>query len=174
MQKNILLIILISLQLWGKKQTFECVTVIDGDTMYALNNSGDTVKIRLWGVDCPERGQPYGDSATLFVKRCCDYATIQIDSIDTDPYGRIVAKVFYVVSQESDNSFASLSDTLLYHGLAWWSNRYAPNEKQYEHLENSARVAKRGLWAFKRAKTPWVWRKMSKRERQRQRKRFRR
>ena len=42
--------------------TGQVVGVIDGDTIEILHN-GKAQRIRLQGIDCPEKGQPYGNNA---------------------------------------------------------------------------------------------------------------
>ncbi len=37
------------------------IHVADGDTITVLNNSNRQIKIRLNGIDCPEKAQAYGN-----------------------------------------------------------------------------------------------------------------
>ena len=43
-------------------------------------------------------------------------------------------------------------------GMAWWYERYAPDEVQLREAQEDAREAKRGLWAEAMAVAPWDWR----------------
>ena len=43
----------------------EVISIYDGDSLQIRNIKGEIVKIRVYGVDCPEIGQPYGDEARL-------------------------------------------------------------------------------------------------------------
>jgi len=40
------------------------IKVIDGDTIDVLADDQETIRIRLHGIDCPERGQPFDNNAT--------------------------------------------------------------------------------------------------------------
>jgi len=70
-----------------------CDYVVDGDT---LDVSG-VGRIRLVGIDTPERGQPGYQNATDFVKSKCLGKTLYLDIDDAenkDKYGRILAVVY--------------------------------------------------------------------------------
>ena len=64
--------------------------VIDGDTIIL----SDKTKLRLWGVDAPEKGEEGADKATLFLRNLVDQKRISYTKIDTDKYGRTVARIF--------------------------------------------------------------------------------
>lgn len=118
------------------------IRVIDGDTFQV----GDT-RVRLFGIDAPENGQPCTDQAGR-VMDCGDWVTIQIASlydgrtaacaeIEKDRYGRSVATCSV---QGRDVGTQIVSD-----GLAWAFLRYSD---AYALDEKSAAVAGRGIWAF--------------------------
>jgi len=44
--------------------TAKVIKMVDGDTIDVLTDDNQTIRIRLNGIDCPERGQPYGNNAT--------------------------------------------------------------------------------------------------------------
>lgn len=75
--------------------------VVDGDTLVVRIDLGFTVwkelRLRLAGVNTPERGMPGADEATSFVQRALsdvDFIMIKTNAIDI--YGRYVAHVFYL------------------------------------------------------------------------------
>lgn len=126
------------------------VGVTDGDTVKVLVDRRE-VKVRVWGIDCPEGGQAFGKAAK---KRCSDLVfgkPVDLETKDVDRYGRTVAKV--------SAGGVDLGAELIRSGLAWWYERYAPNESLYGRLEREARAAKRGLWADAAPVAPWEWRK---------------
>jgi len=45
--------------------TGQVVGIVDGDTIDVLHN-GKTERVRLYGIDCPEKKQPYGKKAKWF------------------------------------------------------------------------------------------------------------
>ncbi len=44
------------------------IHIADGDTITVLNETNEQVKIRLKGIDCPEKSQAFGNQAKLFTK----------------------------------------------------------------------------------------------------------
>lgn len=166
-RNSILLLLLFAAAIFsGEPIKMHCYKVVDGDTIYGITEEGDTLKVRLWGIDCPEQGQPYGDSATQFVKERCEGKQVSIHKVNTDRYGRIVARVFfpfkYIAGHTKNIGIETL---LLSSGLAWWDIRYAPDEEGYHHSMETAQVHNLGIWSIPRAIAPWEWRKMSKKER---------
>lgn len=65
--------------------------IVDGDTFYM---AGQDVRIRVWGLDAPERGDPEGPTATNAFSELIAGRTLSCDLIDTDRYGRPVARCF--------------------------------------------------------------------------------
>jgi endonuclease YncB( thermonuclease family) len=131
------------------------VDVADGDTITAEPaEGGDRIKIRLHGIDTPERKQPYGESARGYTVKAALYrqATIHPQSQGKDRYGRIVAIV------EIDGA-GVLQEMLLEAGLAWVYPQYCKNCEAWEALQDEARAQGKGLWADEGAVPPWEWRK---------------
>jgi micrococcal nuclease len=55
---------------------------------------GNQTKIRLWGIDAPERAQPLGKESKAFLEKLTLGKEAIIAEMDRDQYGRIVAEVF--------------------------------------------------------------------------------
>lgn len=64
--------------------------VVDGDTLILT----DDTRLRLWGVDAPEKGEKGADQATFFLDDLVDQKQITYTILDNDKYGRIVARIF--------------------------------------------------------------------------------
>lgn len=129
--------------------TAKIIGVKDGDTVeILLDNKRQTV--RLAHVDCPERNQPFGTKAKLFVSEFCfgKEVTVVIAG-KPDRNGRWIAEIFY----KNQN----LGKELVRNGLAWHFKRYSKNQN-YAELEIAARRKKIGLWQDKNAVEPWNWR----------------
>jgi endonuclease YncB( thermonuclease family) len=88
---SILLGLLLPSLLWA--WTGEVVKIADGDTITVLKGN-TTVKIRLYGIDCPERGQAFGQKAKQFTASMVFRRYVKIEPVDTDRYGRTVAWVY--------------------------------------------------------------------------------
>jgi len=131
--------------------TGKVVGVSDGDTIKVMRE-GRAVKVRLQGIDCPEKKQAYGTRAKQYTSHMAFGNKVTVQIKDYDRYGRIVGEVIL-----PDGS--SLNKELVYVGLAWWYRKYAPNDRTLKALEAGAREAKRGLWADKNPIPPGEWRK---------------
>ncbi|MFC1654580.1 thermonuclease family protein [Myxococcota bacterium] len=131
--------------------TGKVVGVSDGDTIKVLR-LGQQVKVRLSGIDCPEKRQPFGKRAKRFTSDLVFAKTVTVKVQDIDRYKRIVGEVIL-------KDGTSLNQELVRAGLAWWYQRYAPDDKQLERLEQLARKNKHGLWADPDPVPPWEFRK---------------
>ena len=131
--------------------TGEVVGVIDGDTIEVLHN-GKAQRVRFYGIDCPEKGQPFGNNAKQATSAMvfAQYVTLEIHG--KDKYGRILADVLL-----ADGT--NVKHELVKDGWCWWYRKYAPENTTLENLETEAREAKRGLWAAPESIPPWEWRK---------------
>jgi endonuclease YncB( thermonuclease family) len=68
------------------------VKVSDGDTIQVMQN-GHALKIRLAGIDCPEKGQPFGQAAKRFVLDLVAQKAVTVQVETKDRFGRSVAEV---------------------------------------------------------------------------------
>lgn len=130
--------------------TGRVVGVSDGDTIEVMH-AGRAEKIRLYGIDCPEKSQDYGQRAKQFTSDRVYAQQVTVVPHDTDRYGRTVAEVFGADRR-------SLNEALVAAGLAWWYQRYAPQETRFRRLEAAARSRGEGLWADRQPQPPWEYR----------------
>ena len=128
------------------------VGITDGDSIKVLRND-QQVKIRLYGIDCPEKGQPFGKAAKKFTSSLAAGKTIKVDPVTKDRYGRTVAMV-YVNDQ-------SLNESIIRAGYAWVYKQYCREPFCYDWFrhEATARERKKGLWREPGAIPPWEWRR---------------
>ncbi len=136
--------------------TGRVIGVSDGDTITVLHN-GKGERIRLHGIDCPEKRQAFGNRAKQFTSNLVFAKTVTVQAVDRDRYGRTVGVVLLPDGR-------SLNHELVRAGLAWMYRRYT-NDQSLSDLEEEARVARRGLWADPDAVPPREWRIMRKRYR---------
>lgn len=69
------------------------IKVADGDTVTIVDDSGTKHRIRLMGIDAPEKNQPYGDVSTQGLVELVSGKTVTIEYEKRDRYKRIVGKV---------------------------------------------------------------------------------
>jgi len=147
----------------NKKMTSELVKgvisrVADGDTVTFVpdDKSEDEWKIRLAEIDAPESDQPGGKESTQFLKDMALLKDAKIKVINTDRYGRKVAKVY--VGRKCMNK------AMLQEGLAWHYKDYSKST-EYRQLMESAQSQKKGVFRQKNPIPPWEWRKQKKADR---------
>ena len=128
------------------------MSVLDGDTIEVLHNTHPE-RIRLSGIDCPEKGQAYGNRAKQAASALVFGRDVMLDTHGQDKYGRSLADV---ISRDGTN----VNHELVKEGWCWWYRKYAPGDTVLEGLENDARKAKKGLWADPQPVPPWEWRQL--------------
>lgn len=121
------------------------VGVTDGDTIKVMRK-GSPVSVRLDGIDCLEKSQPFGTSAKQFTADLAFDETVTVVEKGTDRYRRIIA---VVVLRDG----RVLNEELLRAGLAWVFVKYCRDERYYK-LEVEARNRRAGLWADTEAVAP--------------------
>src|SRR5574341_193527 len=106
-----------SLGAHGREFKGQVVGVSDGDTI-TVRSGLQTIKVRLWGIDCPEKRQAFGARAKQFTSEQVFGETVTIVPVDVDRrYGRLVGEVVLADGQ-------SLNRELVAVGLAWWYRKY--------------------------------------------------
>ncbi|MBD5418326.1 MAG: thermonuclease family protein [Desulfovibrio sp.] len=121
------------------------VRVADGDTITVLVPGNQQEKVRLYGIDCPEKGQAFGQKARRFTADRVAGRNVTVSVLDTDRYGRAVG----VVKTEDGRI---LNQELLANGYAWLYTRYCTASfcSEWQAQEMRAKKAKAGLWADRR------------------------
>lgn len=127
------------------------VGVSDGDTITVMHE-GKGEKVRLYGVDCPEKHQDFGQKAKQFTSDLVFGKTVDVKPMDTDRYGRTVGIVSY--------DGVSLNAELIRSGHAWVYRQYCrePRCKEWEFIEAKAKDEKNGLWSIPNPIPPWDFR----------------
>lgn len=130
------------------------VGISDGDTLTVLVDQSP-VKVRLWGIDTPEKTQAYGAKAKLALSEMAFGKQAVVEVRDIDRYGRSVGWVT-VAGKPINLALVQL-------GMAWWYQKFAPRADDLRDAEAKARAAKLGLWADPEPQPPWLFRKDRKR-----------
>jgi endonuclease YncB( thermonuclease family) len=143
--------VLVPLLGYAEQFTGKVVGILDGDTISVLRG-GKAVKVRLHGVDTPEKAQAFGTQARKFTGDLAFQRDVTVQIRATDRYGRLVGEVLLPDGR-------NLNQELVKAGMAWWYRQYAPNDTTLAQLEAEARTARRGLWVDAHPVPPWQWRK---------------
>jgi micrococcal nuclease len=129
--------------------TWYVVSVHDGDTVRAIDEQKIEHRVRLAGIDAPERGQAFSRVARDRLRELALRQRVVVRVKEKDKYGRQVATL--------EAGGRDLGKQLVAEGLAWHYTRYSDDE-DLAAAEAEARAARRGLWADPDPVPPWVWR----------------
>ncbi|ACC97757.1 Putative nuclease [Elusimicrobium minutum Pei191] len=132
------------------------VKVSDGDTVTLLSPQREKIKIRLYGIDAPEKKQDYGSTAKKALSSVIAGEDIEADIIDIDRYGRPVGLL--TLRGEDINRL------MVERGYAWVYPQYCRIERctYWVTLQEEAKARKKGLWNMRSPQEPWLWRKDNK------------
>lgn len=146
------------------------VGVSDGDTITVLNASNQQHKIRLSGIDAPEKAQPFGKRSKENLSRHVFGRDVSVEWHKIDRYKRIVGKVMVAEPSCREATCPKTFDAChaqITAGLAWWYSKYAKDQSRedahrYELAEQDARSRRLGLWSDPQPIPPWDWRHKGK------------
>ncbi len=141
----------------GNSEIGTVVKVADGDTL-TIESNGKQEKIRLCGIDSPEKGQPLGGEAKQTLENMALGKQVAFIPVEQDRYGRTVAEVFVLGEPER-----FINGDLVQAGLAYHYAQYSgkcPNRDAIADAETIAKSKRAGVWADARAVKPWDYRKI--------------
>lgn len=144
-----------------EKIKYKVIKVSDGDTISVkkLKNNvldGDLIKVRLYGVDAPEKDQDFGYESKKALMNYVMDKTIEIDVKSKDRYGRSVG-VIYIGGR-------NINEELLRDGYVWYYEQYDKNNEKSRLLQENAMKNKLGLFSKKGYIEPWKFRKDKKKK----------
>jgi len=128
--------------------------IYDGDT-FKLNENGQIIKIRMFGIDAPEANQEHGKKAGDALRTLIDGKEIRIRIENKDRYGRTVGEPWL-----GDSINVSL--WMIKNGHGWWYKSYSKKRTDFEAAEAEAKEKKLGLWAQENPTAPWDFRSNEK------------
>ncbi len=125
--------------------------VSDGDTLTLRDARGDEWRIRLHGIDSPEKEQDFGQKAGAELARLVKNKNVRVTVQDIDKFGRVVGRV-YLGEMDVNCEMVRL-------GWAWYYAAFAPDDQKLLQAEAEARREKRGIWLSPNPVPPWTYRK---------------
>ena len=142
-------------------------SVYDGDTLRVrrCGEHCEELKIRLCGIDAPEKNQAFGIEARDHLRSLVAQgdSSIIVLPIETDRYGRTVAELFVpMVDREEE---IHLNSQMTLDGFAYHYEQYSdscPNQDAIARGEAMAKAARTGVWTDLDAVKPWEYRQQSK------------
>jgi len=143
----------------------EVVAVTDGDTIKVLDGGNVQHKIRLSGIDAPERAQPFGNASRKHLASLVAGKDVRVETLKKDRFGRMLGKV-WVQPPDCPNCGWTQNANLaqIQSGMAWWYRDYAKDQsmEDREHYKSAAQKAREeglGLWSEAGPIPPWAWRR---------------
>jgi endonuclease YncB( thermonuclease family) len=129
----------------------KAVSIADGDTFTLLVNGNEQVKIRIDGIDAPEKKQDFGNRAKEYLSGMIWGKELTVKVSKKDKYGRSIGKI-------STPEIKDVGLEMIKAGLAWQYRDYNKDES-YAKAERLAREKKKGLWIYKNPTRPQDFRK---------------
>jgi endonuclease YncB( thermonuclease family) len=166
----ILFLLLIPVTVWADILQGKVVKVADGDTVTIIDDSGKKHRIRLAGIDAPEKNQPYGNTSTKGLIELVSGKTVTIEYEKRDRYKRIIGKVLvgppgevFCMALDCVNKIDAGLEQIK-KGLAWHYKYYQMEQSEedrrlYSDAEDIARENLLGLWKDESSVPPWEWRR---------------
>lgn len=132
------------------------VGVSDGDTITVLDANDMQHKVRLAGIDSPEKGQAFGSRAKENLSGLVFGKTVAVETKKQDKYGRAVGKV---IVEGKDANLEQVKSGFAWHYKEYQREQSAEDRARYASAEEGAKSAKRGLWVDKSPLKPEEYRK---------------
>ena len=126
------------------------VAVADGDTLTVLDAENQQHKVRLAGIDAPEKAMPFGQVGKQKLSEMCFGKQATVTVVNTDQYGRTVGDV--------NCEGLHANEEMVRGGYAWVYRHYDKGFEFFYPLEQAAKDAGLGLWADAEPTPPWQWR----------------
>jgi endonuclease YncB( thermonuclease family) len=136
--------------------TGRIVGVSDGDTVTLLDANHRQYKIRLTGIDAPEKKMPFGQRSKEHLSDLVFSKDVQVETEKLDRYGRTLGKILF---DRKDINLAMVNAGLAWHYKKYQQEQSASDRLLYAHAEDQARQQRNGLWRDPSPTPPWEWRK---------------
>jgi endonuclease YncB( thermonuclease family) len=127
------------------------IAVLDGDTIEVLHEKKPE-RIRLYGIDCPEKWQAFGQKAKQATSSLVFRKDVRVETHGRDKHRRTLGTVF--------QGEVNVNQELVKNGWCWWFSKYVPKDTLLKQFEQEAKEAKKGLWADPNPTPPWLYRRL--------------
>jgi len=135
------------------------VAIADGDTVTVLDNTNTQWKIRLMGIDAPERKQAFGSKSKKSLSALLFNKQVTVEYSKKDKYGRTVGKI---IVNGVDANLEQVKAGMAWHYKKYQNEQSVEDRFMYADAEIMARSKKLGLWFDAEPIPPWDWRKQQK------------
>lgn len=136
----------------GSTVSGKVISIIDGDTYDALLQGNKTIRVRMEGIDAPEKGMPFYQKSKKYLSSLCFGKQIVIKITGVDNHERFLAFSYLEDGKE-------ISQEMIKAGFAWHFKRYN-SDSEFSKLELQAKTLRKGLWIDENPMPPWENRKL--------------
>jgi len=140
-------LVLLNIQGFSQEVKGTIIRIIDGDTYVFLTTNG-SITVRMYGIDAPERDQPFSKESSEFLSKYLNQAAVTKVN-GTDKEDRSVGTL---IVNGKDINLLSLRG-----GYSWHYKRYS-SDKEYADAEEYARRNNLRIWSLPNPIPPWTWR----------------
>ena len=144
---------------YAAELTSRVVAIADGDTVTVLDAQNVQHKIRLAGIDAPEKKQPFGNRSKEALSDCAFNKDVVINWDKIDRYQRKVGKV---IVAGVDCNLRQIDLGMAWHYKEYEKEQTPADRDSYAKAELQARSARKGVWSDNEVIAPWVFRKAQK------------
>jgi endonuclease YncB( thermonuclease family) len=142
------------------------IDVQDGDSFVMRDDLGNRIRVRISGIDAPEKSQAFADRSRQHLRDFMRDARIRLEPVKVDVFARTVARVW--VLSDDDKPARDVGLAQIEAGLAWHFKRYRSDQHdqdsaRYAKAERVARSEGLGLWRDPNPQAPWDFRTRAKR-----------
>ena len=131
--------------------TGQVIRILDGDTFELLTDDKKTVKIRMNGIDAPEKNQAFGQKSKDYLGSLCFRRQVAVVYTGKDRYNRVLGTAYNTAGQ-------NINLKMVEAGMAWHFVRYS-SDGQLAAAQRYAREQRKGLWSDPGAIAPWEFRR---------------
>lgn len=130
------------------------VAVYDGDTYEILTQDNQNIKVRMEGIDAPEKEMPFHKVAKQYLSKLIFNKQVYLNKTGEDAYGRTLG---YTYLEDETN----INLEMLKAGMVWHFKRYN-DFTTFAAAEEFARKNKIGLWQDENPTPPWRYRRINR------------
>jgi endonuclease YncB( thermonuclease family) len=132
------------------------VGIADGDTITVLDDGRKQHKVRLAGIDAPEKRQAFGEKSKQHLSSLAFKKDAKLDCYKTDQYKRQICRVWI---EGRDVALAQVRVGLAWHYKRFENEQTDAERASYAQAEDDARAARRGVWQDRSPVPPWELRR---------------
>lgn len=144
---------------WAGTLQGHVIHVADGDTVTVLDSKHQQIRVRIGGIDAPERRQAFSTRSHENLSKLVRRQIVTVEWYKKDRYGRLVGTVYV---RGVDVGLQQIRAGLAWHYKHYEREQTPEDRARYAAAENEARARRIGLWLDREPVPPWEWRRQQR------------